>query len=127
VQVDAHAFWLREPGCGEIRPVTLPEPGPDEVVVRTVVSGISRGTETLVFRGHVPPGQYAVMRAPFQEGNFQGPVKYGYLNVGAVEQGPANLRGRTIFCLYPHQTVYVVPARAVTVVPEDVPPVRAGA
>jgi threonine dehydrogenase-like Zn-dependent dehydrogenase len=121
----AKAFWLREPGCGEIRKVGLPEPGPDDVVVRTVRSGISRGTETLVFRGAVPPDQRARMRAPFQEGDFPGPVKYGYLNVGAVEEGPAELCGRTVFCLYPHQTNYVVPAGAVSVVPEDVPPARA--
>jgi NADPH:quinone reductase-like Zn-dependent oxidoreductase len=125
VHVNAHAFWLREPGCGEIRPVTLPAPGRDEVMVRTLRSGVSRGTETLVFRGGVPPSQYASMRAPFQEGDFPAPVKYGYLNVGAVEEGPPELRGRTVFCLYPHQTAYVVPAAAVTVVPEDVPPARA--
>jgi threonine dehydrogenase-like Zn-dependent dehydrogenase len=121
----AHAFWLRAPGCGEIRPVTLPEPGRDDVVVRTVRSGVSRGTEALVFRGGVPPDQYARMRAPFQEGDFPGPVKYGYLSVGAVEEGPAELCGRTVFCLYPHQTAYVVPAGAVAVVPDGVPPARA--
>jgi threonine dehydrogenase-like Zn-dependent dehydrogenase len=122
---DARAFWLRAPGHGEIRPAALPDPGPDEVLVRTVCSGVSRGTETLVFRGAVPPDQYEVMRAPFQEGDLPGPVKYGYLNVGTVEQGPAELRGRTVFCLYPHQSAYVVPAGAVTVVPEGVPPARA--
>jgi threonine dehydrogenase-like Zn-dependent dehydrogenase len=122
---DAHAFWLREPGVGEIRPVILPEPGDDDVRVRTLFSGVSRGTETLVFRGGVPPSQYATMRAPFQEGDFPGPVKYGYLSVGVVERGPAQLRGRPVFCLYPHQTAYVVPAGAVTVVPEGVPPARA--
>lgn len=122
---DAHAFWLRAPGCGEIWPVTLPEPGRDDVMVRTLRSGVSRGTETLVFRGGVPPAQYAAMRAPFQEGDFPGPIKYGYLNVGAVEEGPAELCGRTVFCLYPHQTAYVVPAGAVTPVPEDVPTARA--
>jgi threonine dehydrogenase-like Zn-dependent dehydrogenase len=115
----ARAFWLREPGHGEIRSETLPEPGPGDVVVRTLYSGVSRGTETLAFRGAVPP------RAPFQEGEFPGPVKYGYLNVGAVEDGPPELRGRTVFCLYPHQTAYVVPAGAVTVLPEDVPAARA--
>ncbi len=125
MQSDAHAFWLRAPGVGEIRPVTLPEPGRDEVLVRTLRSGVSRGTETLVFRGGVPPSQYAAMRAPFQEGDFPAPVKYGYLSVGAVQRGPAALQGRTVFCLYPHQTAYVVPARAVAVVPEDVPPARA--
>src|SRR4051812_33888142 len=122
---EAHAFWLRVPGRGEIRPVALPEPGSGDVVVRTLRSGVSRGTETLVFRGGVPPSQNVAMRAPFQEGDFPAPVKYGYLNVGAVEQGPPELSGRTVFCLYPHQTAYVVPAGAVTVVPDDIPPARA--
>jgi threonine dehydrogenase-like Zn-dependent dehydrogenase len=124
-RADAHAFWLRSPGVGEIRPAALRDPGPDEVLVRTACSGVSRGTETLVFRGTVPPDQYTTMRAPFQEGDFPAPVKYGYLNVGTVERGPAGLRGRTVFCLYPHQSAYVVPASAVSVVPEDVPPARA--
>jgi threonine dehydrogenase-like Zn-dependent dehydrogenase len=121
----AHAFWLRAPGHGEIRPVALPEPGRADVVVRTLRSAVSRGTETLVFRGGVPPSQHVAMRAPFQEGDFPAPVKYGYLSVGAVERGPRELLGRTVFCLYPHQTAYVVPAGAVTVVPDDVPPARA--
>jgi threonine dehydrogenase-like Zn-dependent dehydrogenase len=125
VQFDAHAFWLRAPGCGEIRPVALPERGPGDVLVRTLRSGVSRGTETLVFRGGVPAGQYTAMRAPFQEGHFPGPVKYGYLNVGVVEEGPPHLRGRTVFCLYPHQTAYVVPAGSVIVVPDGIPAARA--
>ena len=122
---DALAFWLAEPGVGEIRPVELPQPGPDEVLVRTLRSAVSRGTETLVFRGQVPASQYEAMRAPFQEGDLPGPVKYGYLNVGVVEQGPPGLRGRVVFCLYPHQTAYVVPARSVVLVPAGVPPERA--
>jgi threonine dehydrogenase-like Zn-dependent dehydrogenase len=119
------AFWLRSPGRGEIRDVDVPPPGPGEVLVRTLHSGVSRGTETTVFRGGVPPNQYATMRAPFQDGDFPGPVKYGYLNVGVVEQGPPHVLGRTVFCLYPHQTRYVVPATAVTPVPEAVPASRA--
>lgn len=121
----ARAFWVRSPGTGEIRPSAVPDPGADEVLVRTLFTGISKGTETLVFRGEVPRSQYAAMRAPFQEGEFPGPVKYGYLNVGIVERGPAELTGRTVFCLYPHQTRYVVPAEAVVAVPDGVPPRRA--
>ncbi len=121
----ARAFWLRAPGEGEIRTIGLPEPGPDDVVVRTLFSGVSRGTETLVFRGGVPRSQHAAMRAPFQEGEFPAPVKYGYLAVGIVEHGPAELAGRTVFCLYPHQTRFVVPATSVTPVPDDVPATRA--
>ncbi|MGW4751917.1 zinc-dependent alcohol dehydrogenase [Streptomyces chartreusis] len=121
----ARAFWLRSPGEGEIREAVLPEPGEDEVLVRSLYSGVSRGTETLVFRGGVPENQHAAMRAPFQEGEFPAPVKYGYLSVGVVEAGPTALVGRTVFCLYPHQTRYVVPASAVTVVPDSVPASRA--
>ncbi|MGP3948082.1 zinc-dependent alcohol dehydrogenase [Streptomyces sp. 7N604] len=122
---DARAFWLRYPGHGEIRTVALPEPAAGEVLVRTLCSGVSRGTETLVFRGGVPESQYTAMRAPYQDGEFPGPVKYGYLNVGLVEEGPPSLLGRTVFCLYPHQTRYVVPAGAVTPVPDTVPAPRA--
>jgi threonine dehydrogenase-like Zn-dependent dehydrogenase len=125
VTEEARAFWLREPGHGEIRSAPLRAPGPSEVLVRTLRTGVSRGTETLVFRGEVPADQYATMRAPFQEGDFPGPVKYGYLNVGVVEDGPGDLVGRTVFCLYPHQSAYVVPAAAVTVVPDGVPASRA--
>ncbi|MGV4891384.1 zinc-dependent alcohol dehydrogenase [Streptomyces viridosporus] len=121
----ARAFWLDSPGRGRIREVDLPVPGEGEVLVRSLCSGVSRGTETLVFRGEVPESQHAVMRAPFQEGDFPGPVKYGYLNVGVVEEGPGELVGRTVFCLYPHQTHYVVPASAVTPVPDGVPAARA--
>ncbi|MER7973352.1 MULTISPECIES: zinc-binding alcohol dehydrogenase [unclassified Streptomyces] len=121
----AHAFWLDRPGHGALREADLPEPGAGDVVVRALYSGVSRGTETLVFRGGVPESQHAAMRAPFQEGEFPGPVKYGYLSVGVVEEGPAELTGRTVFCLHPHQTRYVVPATAVTVVPDDVPAARA--
>ncbi|WP_027860314.1 zinc-binding alcohol dehydrogenase [Marmoricola sp. URHB0036] len=125
MSVEAQAFWVREPGVGELRPVVVQDPAPGEVLVRTLVSGISRGTEALVFDGRVPDSQRDTMRAPFQEGEFPGPVKYGYLSVGVVEEGPPELRGRTVFCLHPHQTHYVVPASAVHVVPDDVPPERA--
>ncbi|GAA5127674.1 zinc-binding alcohol dehydrogenase [Haloechinothrix salitolerans] len=121
----AYAYWLRVPGEGEIRPVALSAVGPGEVGVRTVYSAVSRGTESLVFAGRVPPSLRTTMRAPFQEGEFPAPVKFGYLNVGVVEDGPADLLGHTVFCLYPHQTHYVVPATAVVPVPEGVPPERA--
>jgi hypothetical protein len=121
----ARAFWVREPGRGEIRTAAVPPVAPGEVLVRTLFSAVSRGTESVVFTGRVPSRLRDVMRAPFQEGDFPGPVKYGYLNVGVVERGPDELAGRTVFCLYPHQTRYVVPAAAVVPVPDAVPAGRA--
>jgi NADPH:quinone reductase-like Zn-dependent oxidoreductase len=119
------AYWTVAPGLGELRAQPLHPPGPGEALVRAVHSGISRGTELLVHRGAVPAAVAARMRAPFQEGDLPGPVKYGYLSVGVVEEGPAELTGRTVFCLYPHQDRYVVPAGALTVVPDGVPARRA--
>jgi 2-desacetyl-2-hydroxyethyl bacteriochlorophyllide A dehydrogenase len=124
-QNGARAFWIAAPGQGEIRAETLHDPSADEVVVRTLFSGISRGTEALVFHGRVPPSEHERMRAPFQSGEFPAPVKYGYANVGRIERGPRELVDRDVFVLYPHQTRYVVPAAAVHVIPEDVPPGRA--
>ncbi|MGI9336640.1 MAG: zinc-dependent alcohol dehydrogenase [Gammaproteobacteria bacterium] len=121
----ARAFWVRAPGIGEIRSEVLDARGREEVLVRALYSGISRGTEALVFSGKVPRSQHIHMRAPFQTGDFSAPVKYGYASVGVVEEGSATLEGRTVFCLYPHQSVYVVPACAVCVLPASVPPGRA--
>ncbi len=122
---ETRSFWIAAPLVGEIRTDALAEPRADEVLVRSLYSGVSRGTEALVFRGAVPESERQRMRAPFQSGEFPAPVKYGYCNVGVVERGPAALLGRNVFCLYPHQTRYVVPAAAVTPLPEGVPPARA--
>ena len=121
----ARAFFTVRPGVGAIRAVEVDEPGPGQVHVQTLYTGISRGTESLVFHGRVPASEYQRMRAPFQEGELALPVKYGYCNVGRVLAGPDELRDRLVFCLFPHQTEYVVDARAVTVVPDDVPAGRA--
>ncbi len=123
--MSAQALWLAQPHHAELRTEHLPEPALDEVRVRALHSGVSRGTETLVFRGEVPASEHARMRAPFQSGDFPGPVKYGYCSVGVVEQGPPALMGCAVFCLYPHQTRYVVPAAAVHPLPDGVPPARA--
>jgi threonine dehydrogenase-like Zn-dependent dehydrogenase len=119
------ALWYVAPGRAELReePVSAPKPG--ELQVRALYSAISRGTERLVHAGRVPASEYARMRAPMMGGAFPFPVKYGYATVGRVEAGPAELRGRTVFSLYPHQSMFNVPADAVTVVPDNVPPARA--
>lgn len=123
--MQARAYWTVAPGRGEIRAENLPEPGPEDVLVRTLRTGISRGTETLVHTGAVPASIRAEMRAPFQSGDLPGPVKYGYLSVGVVEAGPDDLRGSRVFCLHPHQDRYLVPADQVVPVPDPVSDDRA--
>ena len=122
---NARAFWTLEPGRGALQEEVLATPSASEVRVRTLYSGISRGSETLVFSGHVPESQYAVMRAPFQTGDFPAPVKYGYACVGRIEAGPDARIGEAVFCLHPHQDRFDVPATAAIPVPEGVPLERA--
>jgi hypothetical protein len=109
------------PGRAEIRDEALPAPGPDQALVRAVVSGMSRGTERLVLEGRVPWSQREAMRAPLMAGEFPFPVKYGYAAVGVVEAGPAGLLGRRVFCLHPHQDRFVAPASMCIPVPDAVP------
>jgi NADPH:quinone reductase-like Zn-dependent oxidoreductase len=121
----AEALWYAGPGRAEIRPESVAEPGPGEVQVRALHSGVSRGTERLVLAGHVPPSEFERMRTPFMAGAFPFPVKYGYAAVGLVERGPAQLRGCIAFALHPHQSLFNLPADAVTLIPNSVPAVRA--
>jgi threonine dehydrogenase-like Zn-dependent dehydrogenase len=119
------AFWVTAPGRAELRPEALPEPREGEASIRTLYSGISRGTETLVFGGHVPASEYQRMRCPFQSGAFPAPVKYGYASVGEVTAGPIELIGKAVFCLHPHQERYIVPADVLYPLPAAVPAARA--
>ena len=122
---DARACWVEAPGRAAIRHETLAAPHDGEVRVRALHSGVSRGTEMLVFRGEVPTSEHARMRAPFQAGDFPAPVKHGYASVGVVEAGASEWIGRHVFCLHPHQTNYVVPVAAVQPLPDGLPPARA--
>ena len=121
----ASALWYRDPGAVEIRREAIAAPGTGEIRVKTLYSAISRGTESLVFGGRIPADEFERMRAPFQAGDFPFPVKYGYAAVGRIEIGGDDLRGETVFALYPHQTAFNIPAAAAVALPEDVPPLRA--
>ena len=122
---NARALWYVEPGRVELRPADISRQ-PGEVLLRLVWSGISRGTERLIFRGQVPPSEFERMRAPLQEGAFPFPVKYGYCAVGYIEEADEDaLRGKLAFCLAPHQTRISVPASMVSLLPEGLSPRRA--
>jgi threonine dehydrogenase-like Zn-dependent dehydrogenase len=123
--VHATAYWTIKREHGELRSEELPAPGPGEALVRALYSGISKGTEMVVHRGAVPPRVAKEMRAPHQEGQFPGPVKFGYLSVGVVEDGPEDWKGQRVFCLNPHQDRYIVPVADLTRIPESVPARRA--
>ncbi len=123
VPITAESFWTIAPGRGELRSVQVPAPGAQEVRLRTLYTGISRGTESLVFHGQVPKSEYERMRVPHQDGSLALPVKYGYCLVGEVVDGKG--AGRRVFCLHPHQSWVCVPTDAVRDLPDGLPPRRA--
>src|SRR4051794_13168551 len=121
----AQALWYVGPGKAEIRGESVPPLNEGEVRIRARLSAISRGTERLVFAGRVPESEYERMRAPFMDGAFPFPVKYGYAMVARIEEGRAALKGRLCFSLYPHQTVFNLPEQNIVLLPKSLPPERA--
>jgi threonine dehydrogenase-like Zn-dependent dehydrogenase len=121
----ARAVWYARKGVVELRPAPLPRLQPGEALVRTLFSGVSRGTERLVFNGSVGKSEWERMRGPNQEGTFPFPVKYGYCATGVVEEGPPELAGHTVFCLHPHQDYFNAPAADLLPVPDAIPARRA--
>ncbi|WP_297774688.1 zinc-binding alcohol dehydrogenase [uncultured Roseovarius sp.] len=121
--VDTRALWITGPRRSEIMPVRYALAA-EQYDIKTLYTGISRGTERLVFEGRVPEREHANMRAPLQEGEFSFPVKYGYSAVGRVLGSDAE-EGRIVFALHPHQVRFPCPEAMAVPVPEGVPPARA--
>jgi 2-desacetyl-2-hydroxyethyl bacteriochlorophyllide A dehydrogenase len=123
VNRDSRALWIEGRARAALRPTSLPTLGAGDVVVRMTASGISRGTERLVFWGRVPESLRDGMRCPFQDGDFPWPVKYGYGAVGRIDSGARV--GERVFALHPHQELFVIPGNAAIAIPDAVPDARA--
>lgn len=121
----ASALWITAPHSAELRTEPLRPLAPGHALVQTLYTAVSRGTEALVYNAQVPESEFDRMRCPHQGGDFPFPVKYGYANVGRVLAGSSPLLGRDVFCLFPHQTAYVVPEADLAVLPDDLPAERA--
>ncbi len=117
--IQSRAFWMIAPGHGELRSENLPETAPGMVQIRALASGVSRGTEALIFAGRVPRSQFDAMRAPLMAGTFPFPVKYGYSVVGQSDDGSR------VFILHPHQDRFLAPAAMCVPVPDAIPTHRA--
>jgi hypothetical protein len=120
--LEAKALWYAAKGRVELRTERL-APRESTLPIRALYSGISRGTERLVFNGQVPASEFERMRCPRQDGAFPFPVKYGYSLVGRVEDGP--LAGKTVFLLHPHQDHVLAGESEIHLVPDGVPARRA--
>lgn len=120
----ASAVWFPNPRQVELRREDVPSTGVDQVRVRTIASGLSQGTEMLVYRGHVSPD--VDLDLPTLRGSFRFPIKYGYAAVGRVVEVGGDVHtvgpGDLVFVHHPHQTEFVVPASMPVLLPPDLPP-----
>jgi len=113
----SQSFWLQKKNKPKITSsVILYKKNNKSALVKTIYSGISKGTEKLVANGLVHNTQFDIMRCPYQEGNFSFPIKYGYINVGEVIDGPNSFIGKTVFTLSPHQDFFEISTRDIHVI-----------
>lgn len=117
------AVWFPQARRVEIRPEVARPVGPRDVRVRSVVSGVSAGSELLVYRGEAPPESKPDL--PTIAGDFGFPVKFGYASVGTIvevgDQVALPAVNDLVFVHHPHQTDFVVPAEATVTLPAGVP------
>lgn len=123
--VVSQSLWYVAPECAEIRSEVLGPLPENRIQVRSIFGALSRGTESLVFKGLIPESEYTRMAAPFMGGKLPFPVKYGYSNVGRIELGPSELIGQLVFSLMPHQSIFQTELANVLVVPTEIPAQRA--
>jgi 2-desacetyl-2-hydroxyethyl bacteriochlorophyllide A dehydrogenase len=120
------SLYFTAPRSIEIRQEPLPEPGPGEVLVQTLVSAISAGTEGLVYQGLFPAGLAVDESIRSLEGRFAYPLKYGYSAAGQVTGlGPEVERewlGRVVLAFNPHESHFIAPAESLIPLPEGIQP-----
>ncbi len=112
-----------------LREETIPPLRNGEVLVKTHRSGISPGTEMLVYRGQFPQNLPVDKNIPALNHDFKFPLKYGYSTVGrVVETGPQVSDGwldRMVFCFHPHESHLTVREDQLIPVPADIDPEEA--
>ncbi len=123
------ALYFTAPRTVERRPIEVARVAPDEVVVETVASAISAGTELLVYRDEIPEQTPIDDALPAFDGDFSYPLRYGYSTVGRVVDCGSRVDddwlGRTVFGFYPHQTHVTARPTELVVVDDAVEPAHA--
>ena len=125
--METYSLWLKNENKPIIKKKILSyKKNSKTVLVKTLYSGISKGTERLVASGNISKDQFDIMKSPFQEGSFSFPIKYGYINVGKIVEGPKKYLNKNTFCLYPHQSLFKIDINNVNIHLHKMIPIGAG-
>ncbi len=143
-RAERRAVLFTAPGAVEVRTEEIAPPQGDELLVETVVSAISAGTEMLFYRGQVPAGMAADSSIAGMTDEVRYPLKYGYACVGRICEGAGPLArqvetteadgsvdaagtedSRYYFAFHPHESHFCASPQALLPVPEAIPPAQA--
>jgi len=124
--MNTQAVYFTQPGAVEIREEALPPPAPGEVLVKTILSAVSSGTELLVYHHQIPQNLPLDSTIAALSGNFDYPVKYGYSTVGRViELGQGvdrSWQDKLVFAFHPHESHFIAAPEELLPLPKDVAP-----
>ncbi len=111
-----------------VREESLPPLEPNQVLVETLASAISPGTELLVYRGEAPTDIPVDATNPALAGKFTYPLRYGYAAVGRVtavgSKVASEWQGRCVFAYNPHESHFFSPPEELIAVPPELSPVE---
>jgi 2-desacetyl-2-hydroxyethyl bacteriochlorophyllide A dehydrogenase len=108
----------------KVRHETCPHPGSGQVLVQTLLSAISPGTEMLFYRGQFPTGIAVDEGIGALAGTFQYPLRYGYAAVGRVsvlgESVDPSWQDRLVFAFQPHTSHFLASPGDLHIVPAGI-------
>lgn len=112
------------PGQVTLQDELLEMTDPGSVLVQTYVSGISAGTELLIYRGQFPGDLALDENIPALAGEFRYPLRYGYAAVGRVidigPQADPSWAGKLVFSFHPHASHFWAAPKNLLEVPDDI-------
>ena len=119
------SLWHLSAEQSVIKEESFQKPSSDYCKIQSQFSLVSSGTERLVARGEVPKSVYNDMEAPYMEGAFSFPIKYGYSLVGKVIMEGHPLNGKIVHALHPHQDICFIKEEDLFEIPSNIPEERA--
>ena len=120
------SLFFTAPGKVSIEESPISSPATDQIMVKTIVSAISPGTEMLIYRGQFPRDAAIDETIPSLKGEFSFPMKYGYAAVGEVAQIGNGIdkgwEGKTVFSFHPHESQFLCEAKELVPLPSGISP-----
>lgn len=122
------SLYFINPFAVAVREEALAAPAARQVLVQTIVSAISPGTEMLLYRDQFPHDVPVDATIDALDGAFGYPLKYGYAAVGRILQtgdGVDSTRfppGQLVFAFNPHESHFLADPDALWPLPEGMEP-----